>query len=190
MTTGSTQDGHAGVIEYHANAGGALKAKIEAALGGLTARPERPADVARAFGEMRFEASDVEACGEFSPGCYGRIEIARSEAWVVLAMFWDSCETCIHDHCESNCGFHIVRGEIEETRFKEEGEGEVTPIAKRRLAEGTFGTSNRSAIHQLSTTAESGHRAISVHAYCPVLDLDAMNQYEACEETERAAKGD
>ena len=180
MTTSATQDGHAGVIEYHEHAGEALIAKIERALAGFTGCPEQPYEVAKAFRSLEFEAGELEACGCFEPECYGRHEIARSDAWVLLAMFWNNCETRIHDHCESECGFHVVRGELEETRFREQPDGSVRAIARRRLSEGGFGTSSRGAIHSLATTVESGHRAISVHAYCPVLERADMSEFAPC----------
>lgn len=135
-----------------------------------------PQVVSKAFRELKIDVSTLLNCGSFDTCSYNRIEIASSDAWVLLALFWDDTKTCIHDHDQSECGFRILAGEIEETRYTQLASGKVREIAKRRLPKGMQVSSHYDAIHCLSTLP--GQQAISLHAYSPKLDLDEMNVYE------------
>lgn len=131
--------------------------------------------VAKAFSSLALDAREVIRCGSFEPGEYQRHEIARSEDWVILALFWESCATDIHDHDESECGFQVLHGRLEETRYAVTSGERVREIARRMLEEGKPVSSNRRAIHRLA--ALPGERAVSLHAYCPVLECDSMGIY-------------
>ena len=134
------------------------------------------AGVASAFSTLSLDLDHLKECCEFTECCYERCEIASTSEWVLLALAWHDCTTKIHDHDESECGFKVLEGELEETRYAVVNGTTVREIAKRRLAPGVAGTSNRKAIHSLGTLP--GKRAISLHAYSPALDCDSMNVYE------------
>jgi len=134
------------------------------------------ASIARAFSRLNLDLSHLKACDCFSESCSQRCEIASTNDWVLLALLWDNCVTEIHDHEDSECGFTVLEGELEETRYAVVKGTRVREIAKRRLTPGTSGTSNLKAIHRLATLP--GKRAMSLHAYCPALDLEGMNVYQ------------
>jgi len=125
---------------------------------------------------LKLDISHLKACDCFAECCYQRCEIASTDDWVLLALLWDDCATEIHDHDESECGFAVLEGILEETRYAIIKGVRVREIAKRRLLPGTAGTSNHKAIHRLATLP--GQRAMSLHAYCPALDLDSMTVYQ------------
>ena len=128
------------------------------------------------FSTLKLDITHLKACGDFSECCYERCEIAATDDWVLLVLLWDDCVTEIHDHDDSECGFTVLEGELEETRYAVIEGKRVREIAKRRLLPGTAGTSNRNAVHRLATFP--GAQAISLHAYCPALGLDSMNVYQ------------
>lgn len=132
--------------------------------------------VASAFSALNLKPGQLLACGEFERGIYNRIEIAATDDWVLLALFWNDCSTEIHDHDESECGFQVLKGRLEESRYAVISGQKVREIARRQLEEGKPVSSNRRAIHRLATLP--GEQALSLHAYCPVLDCDSMNVFE------------
>lgn len=132
--------------------------------------------VASTFSSLNLAPEQLLACGQFEPGTYHRIEIAATDDWVLLALFWADCSTEIHDHDESECGFQVLKGRLVETRFAVTAGSKVREVARRQLEEGKPVSSNKRAIHCLQTVP--GEQAMSLHAYCPVLDCESMNVFE------------
>jgi len=66
---------------------------------------------------LKLDISHLKACDCFAECCYQRCEIASTDDWVLLALLWDDCATEIHDHDESECGFAVLEGILEETRY-------------------------------------------------------------------------
>ncbi|GAB5495449.1 MAG: hypothetical protein Phyf2KO_05290 [Phycisphaerales bacterium] len=132
--------------------------------------------VASAFSSLSLDPEQLIACGQFEPGTYHRIEIATTDHWVLLALFWADCSTEIHDHDESECGFQVLNGRLEESRYAVTSGNKVREVARRRLEAGKPVSSNKRAIHCLRTLPEE--QAMSLHAYCPALDCEAMNVFE------------
>ncbi len=146
---------------------------IEEAFGPL-ARDDAPREeVTEALRSLRLTGDDVRDCEPFHRGHRVRCELARTKAWVLLAILWDNTTTPIHDHCESECGFRILEGEVLETRFRCEGD-QASPAGGRVLLPGEFVTTPGCTVHQLSVSG----RAISIHAYAPALCLDDMQVFE------------
>ncbi|MEQ8850192.1 MAG: cysteine dioxygenase family protein [Phycisphaerales bacterium] len=157
---------HAGLSDSGADA-------VEELFGHLASDDASREDVTEALRSLRLTADDVGGCSPYQPGHRVRCELARTKAWVLLALLWDRTTTSIHDHCESECGFRIVEGEIEETRFRCDGD-QAHPISTHKLMPGDFVTTPGSTVHQLGTKG----RAISIHAYAPALCLDDMQVFE------------
>lgn len=155
---------------------GSMQRQIAECLGECAELGADPRIVSESFRELEIGRDAIMGCGQFEKGAYNRIELASCEAWVLLALFWDSTETCIHDHDKSECGFRIISGELEETRFAKTSGDKVREVARRRLIEGVQVSSHCEAIHRLATL--KGQRAISLHAYSPRLDLDDMCVFE------------
>ncbi len=165
--TGSGLDLHPGLTEAGVDA-------IEELFGPLEHAGASRADVTAALRALRIAADDVRGCSPFQAGRRVRCELARTESWVLLALLWDRTTTSIHDHCESECGFRIVEGEIEETRFRCDHDDQAHPIGSHTLLPGDFVTTPGCTVHQLGTKG----RAISIHAYAPALCLDEMTVFE------------
>ncbi len=163
-------------IQFHPELSESARRCICRCLGRCTELDADSRIVSESFRELEIDPEAIKSCGEFESGDYNRVELASCDAWVLLALFWDNTETCIHDHDESECGFRIIAGELEETRFSRVAEGKVREVARRRLIEGIQVSSHREAIHRLSTL--NGKRAISLHAYSPCLDTEDMNVFE------------
>lgn len=135
-----------------------------------------PAVVSGAFPGLVIEREEILSCGSYAPAAYNRVELARCEAWILLALFWDNCATAIHDHHASECGFRILAGTLVETRFTRLASGQVREVARRSLTEGMLVSSHCEAIHRLATLP--GERAVSLHAYSPRLAPEDMHVFE------------
>ncbi|MCB9848586.1 MAG: cysteine dioxygenase family protein [Phycisphaeraceae bacterium] len=163
----------------------------ELILGRLTpyaALPAKRDEVAEAFKRITISEAEARACGHFSPGERTRFEIAKAEAFVLLAIFWDNMQSPIHDHDESDCGFKVIAGDVEETRFKVV-EGElVTPVATRRLKSGESARSTGESIHRLGVPRGEAGQSITLHLYCPILGYDAMGIYREVDEAGMKAR--
>ena len=166
-------------IRFHPELSDTARRTILRCLGGCSELGTDVNVVSAAFRDLEIQRETILSCGSFDQGSYNRIELASCEAWVLLALFWDSTETCIHDHDESECGFRIISGELEETRFAKVPGGKVREVARRKLTEGMQVSSHCEAIHRLATL--DGQRAISLHAYSPRLDAEDMNRFEEAE---------
>lgn len=147
-----------------------------ACLGQAAASGPCPAVVSGAFPHLDFDRDEIIACGSYTPVAYNRVELARCEAWILLALFWSDCATAIHDHHASECGFRILAGTLVETRFTKLASGKVREVARRSLTEGMLVSSHCEAIHRLATLP--GERAVSLHAYSPRLAPEDMHVFE------------
>jgi len=174
-------------IKFHPQLSPESREVITDLLGDMSTLPAHRTEAGAAFKTLNISAQELRGCGGFVPGERSRHEIARSEAWVMLAIFWDGVKSPIHDHDESDCGFRVIDGEVEEMRYKVIEDDLVEPIATRILREGEFGKSVGSAIHTLGVPGpESGRQAITLHLYCPILGYDAMGIYQEIEASEGA----
>ncbi len=169
-------------LSIHPNLTPASKALIREQLSGFTDHPAPQKDVAEAFRRLEIPADELRRCGGFIPGERSRHEIARCDAWVILAIFWDNTMSPIHDHEQSDCGFHVIEGEVEETRYKVIKDDIVRPIATRILQPGEMGRSRAEAIHCLGNPRKSGGQSITLHLYCPILGYDSMGIYREVDE--------
>ncbi|MCA9272339.1 MAG: cysteine dioxygenase family protein [Phycisphaerales bacterium] len=150
--------------------------QITRCLGDCVETGADPRIVSESFREFEFDPQIIQRCGQFDNGTYNRVEIASCDAWVLLALFWEDTQTSIHDHDQSECGFRIIAGEIEETRYTELSTGKVREVARRVLTPGMQVSSHYDAIHRLAT--HPGQQAITLHAYSPRLDFHDMNVFE------------
>lgn len=166
-------------IRFHPELSDGARRTILRCLGGCSEHGADVNVVSAAFRDLEIERETILSCGSFDKGAYNRIELASCDAWVLLALFWDSTATCIHDHDQSECGFRIISGELEETRFAKVSGGKVREVARRILAEGMQVSSHCDAIHRLATHEDQ--RAISLHAYSPRLEAEDMNRFEEAE---------
>lgn len=183
--TGGATDG---ALMMHAGLSADAMDAIGARFGGLLDETEDQAGVSAALKALEIDAACVRRCAGFDHGNRVRCEIARAPGWVLLAMFWEETASPIHDHCASECGFRVIEGELEETRFACAGDDLARAVATRRLRVGDFTKTPGSTIHQLGTPqGVAGARAISIHAYCPALCLETMGIFEATD-PERAAE--
>ena len=164
-------------IEYHPNLPADARARIEALLGELGDEGTAPSEVSDAFEKLDLTIEDVRPCESYTPGDRVRCQLARTPAWVLLALFWDNAETCIHDHEESDCGFRLLEGDLHECRYKVVSGEQVSEVARRPLTMGEVNKSSRGFIHRLGVPQGAG-RAVSLHAYSPALDLEEMGVYQ------------
>lgn len=155
-------------------------------LGSVAAMPPRQAEVSAAFKQFTIGEAELRRCGRFVPGERARYVIAKAEAWILLAIFWDSMQSPIHDHDESDCGFRVIAGEVEETRFKVVEDGLVRPIATRLIHPGETAKSAAEAIHRLGLPRRKTGQSITLHVYCPILGFDAMGIYREIDSVEPA----
>ena len=173
---------HSDPLSIHPNLSPASKALIREQFSALTDDPAPQKEVADAFQRLEIPADELRRCGGFIPGERSRHEIAKCDAWVMLAIFWDNTKSPIHDHEQSDCGFHVVDGEVEETRYKVIKGDIVRPIATRILEAGEMGRSKADAIHCLGNPKATGGRSITLHLYCPILGYDSMGIYRVASE--------
>lgn len=177
-------------IEFHPDLSDAVRARIDALFGQWSASGSPPDAIAAAFKALDLTIEDITPCATWDEGDRVRCELARAPSFVLLALFWDRAITPIHDHDESDCGFRLLRGELEETRFRvvpsendadsDDGGAQkrVVEVARRLLPMGDVAKSSRGAIHRLRVPEGGPDRAVSLHAYSPALECECMGVYE------------
>lgn len=146
--------------------------------------PAQQAEVSAAFKRIEIVESEIRRCGDFVPGERSRFEIARAEAFILLAIFWDNMQSPIHDHEQSDCGFRVIAGAVEETRFRIVESNLVRPIATRVMLPGESAKSTAGAIHRLGVPRNTSGQSITLHAYCPILGFDSMAIYREVDAVE------
>ncbi|MFG0326147.1 MAG: cysteine dioxygenase [Phycisphaerales bacterium JB037] len=165
-------------IRFHSNLPDTARARLVERLGPFAELPTDRKAFADAFKAMDWQPEDIEPCCRYETGERVRVELARCEGWVVLALCWEDAVTPIHDHDESECGFTVLSGDLEETRYECVGDCLARPTLTRLLIPGDTVLSSRDAIHRLGTPRGCTGRAVSLHAYCPALDLENMHVFE------------
>lgn len=165
---------HSDPIKIHPSVKPETREAILAGLSEFAALPARRAEVAQAFKNIDMTEEEIRGCGHFKHGERTRFEIAKAEAFIMLAIFWDNMQSPIHDHDESDCGFKVISGEVEETRYKLVEGNLVKPVARRILRVGEAGKSVGESIHKLGVPAGREGQSITLHLYCPILGYDAM----------------
>jgi cysteine dioxygenase len=168
---------HRDPIKIHPEIAPATAGMILDHLAGFASLPAQRAEVSAAFKKLEISESEIRRCGEFVPGERSRFEIAKAEAFVLLAIFWDNMQSPIHDHEQSDCGFRVIAGEVEETRFRIVEGDLVRPIATRVMLPGESAKSTAGAIHRLGVPRNKSGQSITLHAYCPILGFDSMAIY-------------
>lgn len=164
---------------------------IHTHLGPFAQLPDNKAEASKAFKHIEIDEAELRRCGHFEHGLRTRIEIAKAEAWILLAIFWDNMQSPIHDHDSSDCGFHVIAGDVEETRYKIVKDDLVAPVATRLLKPGESAKSTGESIHTLGVPKGQAGQSITLHLYCPILGYDAMGIYREVDATdENVVKND
>lgn len=166
-------------IQIHPEISLQTKEMILNHLGPFSSLPARQDEVSAAFKSVTIDEAELRRCGHFAHGERTRFEIAKAEAWILLAIFWDSVQSPIHDHHQSDCGFHVISGDVEETRYKIVEDDLVQPVATRLLKPGESAKSAGGSIHCLGAPRGKPGQSITLHLYCPILGFDAMGIYRA-----------
>ena len=97
---------------------------------------------------------------------YTRNLVFKSDNFEMLLLCWDGrATTPIHDHSHSEGWMHVVKGELEETIYREVGdELEILKVRKVMSGQTTYIT-NRVGVHSISHSYPK--RSVSLHIYRP-----------------------
>jgi|GEM_PF-3533591 len=177
MLSGRNAVLHSDPIQIHPEISPKTRGVILSHLRPFASLPARKNEASAAFKAFTIDESEIRRCGHFVPGERSRFVVAQAEAWILLAIFWDNMQSPIHDHDQSDCGFRVIAGEVEETRYALVEGDLVRPVATRLLVANETAKSTGESIHRLGVPTGQSGQSITLHLYSPILGFDAMGIY-------------
>lgn len=138
-------------------------------------------ELERLFLALELQPGDLAAFQLFSPRCYQRNRIRRTEQYEMLLICWAPGQgSPVHDHTGSACAFRVVSGRCTEQRFRRcvdgpEGELRARPEGETVVFDrGSVCVSEDADIHRVGNSSAQ-ENLCTLHLYSP--PLDAMRQY-------------
>lgn len=136
------------------------------------------AELERLFHGLELRSDDLAAFQLFSPKCYQRNRIRRTEHYEMLLICWAPGQASpIHDHTGSACAFRVISGRCSEQRYLRASE--VPNSKKEPLAEpvgeavvferDSVCVSEDADIHRVGNPS-SQDNLCTLHLYSPPLD--------------------
>jgi len=122
------------------------------------------------LGELDIDCDDVAEYVRFSERHYTR-NLVRAGPWYhLLVLCWKNGQRSpIHDHAQSSCGIHVLRGTLTETLFEFTPNGHVKATFSRDLLPGSVCGSEDSDMHQVSNLQAGDADLVTLHVYSPPL---------------------
>ena len=127
-------------------------------------------DLTRLMREVDLSLAELEEYIRFSDDRYQRNLVRAGRCFHALVLCWKSGQCSpIHDHRGSSCGVRVLKGEMSETPFARDAEGNLIEGETHVLKESAICGSYDSDIHEVSNRQESGGELITLHIYSPPL---------------------
>lgn len=118
---------------------------------------------------MHFNPREWERYAKFKKGCYTRNLIGYDEKFTILLLCWERGQfSPIHNHAGSNCWVKVLQGQLEETLYQVEPNGDQVAYDKAVVYSppGVTYICDEMGVHKMGNPSTS-EVSISLHIYSP-----------------------
>lgn len=127
-------------------------------------------DYVGAANGIQLGAHDFDGFTNWESDAYTRNCIVRTDAYELILICWSEGQiTPVHCHGGEECWVYMVDGQIEETRFEDDDNGDIRPVHSMSLTEGKITYMNDEMGYHKLHNVNTG-RSMSLHLYANPID--------------------